>query len=640
MACPPLAERSGDDGSQATSGLIASRSVYTAFFGLREKPFALSPDPRFLFLSAAHREALAHLLYGIEQGEGFIAVTGEVGTGKTTLCRTLLRRLGGEVEVAFVFNPKLSARELLEAILVELGLEKRGDSVRELVDELNHYLLERRRQGRRVLLIIDEAQGLAPDTLEQVRLLSNLETETDKLIQILLLGQPELDALLASRDLRQLRQRIGVRWRLAPLSREETGAYVHHRLRVSAGSDRDHLFSEPALREVYRGSRGIPRVVNLLCDRALLAAFTDSAPVVKAAHVRRAEREIEGRGGEERRGWLRRVLPLVALVALALGAAGAWRLGAFERRAPLEAAPLSVVAVTPDVAAAPPPALASAVAADPAGTAVPAGAPLPAAHLPEAAPEATAPVPGPAVQAVAAAPAQAPEAAAAASAPATPERVGDLPQALALRAPGATAVDSLAALLDAWSLPRPDPLPQALAFSDLADALSTRGFALLDVPDADLERLRALGQPALLRVDAADGVPRLVALRQLAGSDVDLDGVLPGRTARVSAEDLGRSWHGDAQVAWRDFEPLPELMRVGDAGDGVSWLQRSLGELGFWSGAPTGRFDAATELAVRAFQADRRLAADGTVGPLTKISLYKALGRYGVPAVVPPGGAG
>jgi general secretion pathway protein A len=612
--------------------------VYTAFFGLREKPFALSPDPRFLFLSAAHREALAHLLYGIEQGEGFIAVTGEVGTGKTTLCRTLLRRLGGEVEVAFVFNPKLSARELLEAILVELGLEKRGDSVRELVDELNHYLLERRRQGRRVLLIIDEAQGLAPDTLEQVRLLSNLETETDKLIQILLLGQPELDALLASRDLRQLRQRIGVRWRLAPLSREETGAYVHHRLRVSAGSDRDHLFSDPALREVYRGSRGIPRVVNLLCDRALLAAFTDSAPVVKASHVRRAAREIDGRGGEEPRGLLRRVLPFAALAALALGAAAAWRLGAFERRTPLEAAPLSVSAVTPDVAAAPP-ALAPAVAVEPVAAAATAA---PAVHAPDAATGPAAlgadpvvPASAPAAEVVAVAPAPA------AAAPVTPERVGDVAQALALRPPGATAADSLAALLDAWSLPRPDPLPQALAFPDLADALSTRGFALLDVPDADLDRLRALGQPALLRIDAADGVPRLVALRQLAGTDVDLDGVLPGRTARVSAEDLGRSWHGDAQVAWRDFEPLPELMRVGDAGDGVSWLQRSLGELGFWSGAPTGRFDAATELAVRAFQADRRLAADGTVGPLTKISLYKALGRYGVPAVAPPpGGAG
>ena len=591
--------------------------MYTAFFGLREKPFALSPDPRFLFLSAAHQEALAHLIYGIEQGEGFIAVTGEVGTGKTTLCRTLLRRLGGEVEVAFVFNPKLTARELLEAILVELGVEKRGDTVRELVDELNHYLLERRRQGRRVLLIIDEAQGLSPDTLEQVRLLSNLETETDKLIQILMLGQPELDALLESRDLRQLRQRIGVRWRLAPLSRDETAAYVRHRLRVSAGADRDRLFSKSALREVYRRSHGIPRVVNLLCDRALLAAFAEASPRIGAAHLRRAAAELDGRGGRTaRRRWLRVALPLaaLALVAAAFELNGWQRTGRVPALAP---SPLPTeLATAPDVAAAPSETVPATAPADPAPPALE-------------------------VAAVAAPPPPLAEPAAEPAAPVDPERVGDLAHALALRAPGATAGDSLAAVLEAWSLPRPDPFPEALAFQDVVRALAARGLALISIHDGDVARLRMLGQPALLTVDAADGVPRVVAVRRLAGADVDLAGVLPGRPARVSAEELARVWHGELQVAWRDAEPVPDRLHVGDAGDGVTWLQRSLGELGFWSGPPSGHFDAATELAVRAFQADRHLDPDGTVGLITKISLYQALGRYGVPALASaPGGAG
>jgi general secretion pathway protein A len=297
--------------------------MYERFFGLDEPPFAITPDPRYLFMSARHAEALAHLVYGLREAGGFIQLTGEVGTGKTTLVRSVLARAPRDVEVALILNPCVTVPEFLQTICEELGIalpDGASGSVKRLVDALNAHLLQAHARERRVALVIDEAHLLSRELLEQVRLLTNLETATRKLLQIILVGQPELRDLLSQHELRPLAQRITGRYHLGPLSREETAAYVRHRLRV-AGAMRE-IFTAAALRALHQRSDGVPRLVNVLADRAMLGAFARDRHQVSTTLVHLAAAEVSGSSLAE--GRVRHWVIIIALMLFAASGAAAW----------------------------------------------------------------------------------------------------------------------------------------------------------------------------------------------------------------------------------------------------------------------------------------------------------------------------
>jgi len=271
--------------------------MYQSYYGFTEMPFHITPDPKFLYLSQTHREALQHLKYGVAEKKGFIVLIGEVGCGKTTLCRRFLNDLDpAHVDTALILNPRLTETQMLKSILTELGEPKLARSRSDLVAQMSQVLLKRIEAGREIVLIIDEAQNLSFDALEQVRLLSNLETDKQKLLQIVLLGQPELKDKLASEDLRQLRQRILVHYELRPFTCEEMEHYVHHRLTLAGGQGRPH-FTPWALRHIHKHSRGIPRMINHLCDKALLSAFIRDAEEVNFWDARRASKDFESLTG-------------------------------------------------------------------------------------------------------------------------------------------------------------------------------------------------------------------------------------------------------------------------------------------------------------------------------------------------------
>jgi general secretion pathway protein A len=563
--------------------------MYLSFFGLIEKPFAITPDPRYLYLSERHAEALAHLLYGINESGGFIQLTGEVGTGKTTVVRTLLSRLPHHADVAVILNPRLTPVEFLLTICEELGLgldEADRDSVKQMVDALNRRLLTSHAEGRRVIVIVDEAQNLSADVLEQVRLLTNLETATQKLLQIILIGQPELREMLDRTDLRQLAQRITGRYHLNPLLKHETLQYVRHRLRVSGAPG--EIFTPAALAQVHRVSGGVPRVINVCCDRALLGAYTEETKKVTPALVRRAAGEVYGRRfAPPWFGWMMAVVLVAALCASGLAAMSLWR------HQQLQAAANAPVRAAPAAASAAPPVSPASTAA--ASTAAPAAGP----SAPELAARLVPPVEA-------------------------PPSINALLAANSANTGDAAAFRRLLALWGTAMADDRDPCAQA----------RKAGLACLE-QRGSWAQVRALNRPAILTLTDDRGAKHRVVLSALDERSATLD--LGEHEARIPLDELSHDWFGEFTIVWKPKTSSTRLLSVGMRGDEVRWLRRSLNALHGAASDPDSDdlYDEALAIAVQNFQREHRLNVDGIAGLQTQVVLDTALADPGSPLLMP-----
>jgi general secretion pathway protein A len=638
--------------------------MYETFFGFKERPFQLVPNPAYLFLGRSHEEALAHLTYAVRQGDGFVEITGEVGTGKTTLCRVFLENLDDTVEAAYIFNPMLTPRELLHAVLDELGIEAASEAdVKTLIDRLNVHLMKRRREGRRVLLLIDEAQNLSRDVLEQLRLLSNLETRTHKLIQIVLVGQPELGDLLGSHELRQLGQRITLSCRLTPFHFPETVEYIRHRIQIASRKP-GVRFTWGAYRVVHDYSGGVPRLINIACDRAMLTAYGLNRRKITGRTARTAIRELAGRS---RRGapspprLQTRTALLTVLLVLAAGAGTAF----FMDRRPVQIF-FSEPGATPPVPSRPeettvpateesqPPETAAAESSrDGAESAdeaqfpafeplaeAPAELPEPAAEEPEAlAAESRAEVSRP----------ESPEASAAAAVPASealgPSSAGEAPapEPPPVETPSTVAISNIGAFLSELSpresrreallsvVRRWEPEADLFEFLDEISSaeeffrIATRRHALELMNSRNgLEILRKLNLPAVLELRPPEAMPAVyLALAGANGDSLELD--TERGSARISAAELTPYWTGQAFVPWRNFYGLEGIIPRNAPDDAVVTLKMMLRDIGFVDLETNAVFDEKTRQAIQYLQEKHQVAVDGTVGPQTKIILYNEL---------------
>jgi len=547
--------------------------MYLNQFGFNEKPFHITPNPRFIFLSKNHKDAFAHLLYGIKQRVGFLSLTGEVGTGKTTVLRTLFGQLGEEdYRLALILNPCLSAQELMESIHREFSIDfPDGQNLGQLHETLNRFLLEQREHGKTVVLVVDEAQNLDPTVLEQLRMLSNLETETDKLIQMVLVGQPELEELFNRPDLRQLRQRLVVRYRLLPMDEDDSESYIRHRLKV-AGWKGGSLFDSRAIQSIYRHTGGTPRTINILCDRALLVAYSQDRELIDERVIKTARSELSQVEAPQKPHFRAQILLLLVFLAIVL--TSLWLIW---------------------------PALSRNLQSFSQG---PITAPQPAIEEPVPQPQ---PVSMPIV---------------------TAARIEDLQQQIAALNTEQVVAQAITSLLSAWEREL-----QPFDTGRSPEAIIREQGLLISRFQGDLDGLLAFATPALVEIVLPTVAgSQYFSLRGYREGQVLLEPALT-ESGWLDREEFEQIWFGRAFIPWANPLKIPYLMEPNMELPGIGKLQSLLRDIGFADLSQSGIFDHQTVRAVTSLQRQNRLIPDGRVGQQTLMLLYRLAG-YDLPELI------
>jgi len=634
--------------------------MYKNFFGFNERPFKLVPNPAYLFLSRSHEEALAHLTYAVIQGEGFMEITGEVGTGKTTLCRAFLEHLDDNTKTAYIFNPNLNSLELLKAINDEFGIPSDADNAKDLIDTLNAFLIEQKTRGKHTVLLIDEAQNLTNEVLELLRLLSNLETAKHKLLYIILVGQPELKEKLDSHELRQLRQRISLSCRLIPLGFNDVRNYIQHRVNV-ASEKPEIRFSEGAYRSIYNYSKGIPRLINIVCDRALLTAFGLDQKEITQKIVRASIKELTDSNDINKDSFKKqkKAILFFSILSLILFLMIYFRPGLFRGNTILNspetkrldtlhsnnaketAPPVStfdvkqpVPAVTATVKKEPIPAVTASDAKKPVSVVTPTVINKPAAAVAAFDEKKPAPI-------VIASDSKKNEVQKIKTFEPVIEPITEPPRNFGNILKTMNRISSrrmaIKVALNLWNI-EPEIKPDLDAINDDQDffrSVSKENNLLLRRITGNLNAIKKLNLPVILAVHLNKSIaPVYLSLIKIDTQKVTLRGGKQDISIELSPVELESYWSGEAYVPWKNFLSLTGTIPIDCPKDSITTLKMLLRDIGFKEVEINPFYDDKTRQAVKEIQKKYGLYIDGTVGSTTKIALYNEKKVFKRPHIV------